>query len=445
MVSPTIRSPRVGVAPAYQGRSRVTRRPQHRFNLKTKPYQLQPLMIAPVLPGESLKTLMLQSQVWSDPLASGVMKNIGWWNEYFFFYVKHRDLTGYEQATDGLGKDLIDMFVANESIAAHQDADGNAWTYCPPTGVDFLLEATKRVVEEYFRDEGEAWDTATVDGVPLVKIYGKGSSDWTEKLTLDADYEDRRVSLDVDGDDDITVDELERAYVEWAAARDAGLMDMDYEDWMRTYGSQAQLPNVDRVTHHRPEDMAHLREFAYPTNTVEPTTGVPATAVGWRVAKRLNKAFAFKEPGWIIGYTCVRPKVYLRFQEGAIAAMMQTRNSWLPAILNDQLNVSHLNIATGTGPLATQSGETGFDSGYWIDLRDLLNYGDQFVNYATADAPPFVDLPTATGTRRYPTAGDVMSFFSDTTNGRFLQDGVVSLSILGRQEERYKNLVLGKA
>lgn len=443
MASPTFRSPRVGVAPAYAGRSRVSRRPQHRFNIKFQPYQLQPFMIAPVLPGESLKNLMIQSQCWSTPLKANQLKNIGWWCEYFFFYVKHRDLTGYEQSVDGLGKDLIDMMVSNEALTG-QDVDGNAVTYCPPGGIDFVLEATKRIAEEYFRDEGEAWDVATINGLPAVKIYGKGASDWTEKLTLAADYEDRRVSLDVDGDGDVTVDELERAYIEWAAMKDAGLMEMDYEDWMRTYGSQATIPNVDRVERHRPEDMFHFREFSYPTNTVEPTTGVPATAVGWRSALRGNKAHFFPEPGWILGFTVVRPKVYMRFQKGNVASMMQTRESWLPAILNDQLNVSHLLIDNAVGPAA---GVFSGASDYWIDLRDLLNYGDQFLNYAPTDIAPFVDLPTATGGRRYASAADAAAFFETVAGvtSNFEADGVVSLSILGRQQERYKNLVLGKA
>lgn len=448
MVSPTIRSPRVGVAPAYAGKMRSARRPQHRFNIKFQPYQLQPMMVAPVLPGESLKNMMLQAQTWSTPLKANTLKNIGWWCEYFFFYVKHRDLTGFEEGVDGLGKDLIDMMVSNETLTG-QDADGNAVTYCPPGGVDFVLEATKRIAEEFFRDEGEAWDVSTINGLPAVKIYGKGASDWTEKLTLDGDYEDRRVNLDVDGDGDITVDELERAYIEWAAMKDAGLMDMDYEDWMRTYGSQSTLPNQDRVDHHRPEDLAHFRDFSYPTNTVEPTTGVPATAVGWRTAVRSNKAYFFKEPGWIIGYMCVRPKVYMRFQKGAVAAMMQTRESWLPAILNDQLNVSHMLIDGTKGPAAsvfTADAGATYEN-YWIDLRDLLNYGDQFVNYAASDAAPFVDLPNASGGRRYASAADAAAFF-ETVEGvtsNFEADGVCSLSILGRQQERYKNLVLGKA
>ena len=74
MVSPTHLSPRVGVAPDYARTSRQTRRPQHRFNLKTKPYQIQPFCIAPVLPGETLTSAMLQTQSWSDPLATGPLK-----------------------------------------------------------------------------------------------------------------------------------------------------------------------------------------------------------------------------------------------------------------------------------------------------------------------------------------------------------------------------------
>ena len=442
MASPTKISAPVGIAPAYARTARKTRRPMHRFNVTTKPFQLQPVMIAPVLPGETLKGMMLQAQVWSDPLAT-TMKNIGWWCEYAFFYVKHRDLPGYEGAVDGIGKDLVDMFVSNESLASHQDADGLAWTYCPPGGVDFLLEATKRVTEEYFRDEGEAWDAAAVDGVPLVKIYGRGQSDAWERLTLATAYEDREQDLDLDADGAVEVSEAQQAFAEWAAMHDAGLVDMTYQDWMKTYGGSAgPSAEPDRVDYHRPEDVAHMREFTYPTNTVEPTTGVPAVAVGWRVATRMDKAIRFDEPGWLIGYSFIRPKVYLENQQGTVAAMMQTRNSWLPAVLNDQSDVSHLLIGDDTGPLKGVMDAGDVD--YYIDLRDLLNNGEQFVNYAPG-GPAFMELPTSTGVRRYAAATEIMEMFSDTTNGRLRQDGVVSLQILGRQYEQTRNLVLGKS
>ena len=228
------------------------------------------------------------------------------------------------------------------------------------------------------------------------------------RLTFADDYEDRRVEMDVDQDGIITMDEVERAYVEWAAAYDAGLMDMDYEDWMKTYGVKSTLPEIDRVDYHRPELLAHHREFSYPTNTVEPTTGVPATAVGWRTAKQFRKNWLFPEPGWIIGLTVSRPKVYLEKQEGNIASMMITRDSWLPAVLNDQLNVSHLQITKNTGPLKSVSNAA--DKNYWIDLRDLLNHGDQFVNWTPADVAPFVTLPATSGQRRYASGADAMSF-----------------------------------
>lgn len=87
----TRRDPKVRMSPAYAMSKRVLRNPQHRFSLQTRPYQLQPFMIAPVLPGETMKNLLLQARVVTHPLSPD-LRLVGWWNEYFFFYVKHRDL-----------------------------------------------------------------------------------------------------------------------------------------------------------------------------------------------------------------------------------------------------------------------------------------------------------------------------------------------------------------
>jgi len=445
MASPTKRDPRVSLAQPYQNSERQTRRPQHPFNVRTKPFQIQPVCLAPVLPGETLKSILLQSQVWSDPL-NVQLKNTGWWCEYNVFYVKHRDMPGYEVGTDGLGRDLVDMFVSNESIASHQDADGNAVTYCPPGGVDFVLNAVRRVVDEYFRDEGESYSIAEIDGIPLCQIYGRGRSDAFDKLTLASAYADHRQELDADGDGTIYVgDEMNRAFQEWAVAHDAGIIDMTYDDWMKTYGGRAVETDIDRVDYHRPEDLAYMREFTYPTNTVEPTTGVPAVAVGWRVASRLDKRLFFREPGWLIGFNTVRPKVYLGKQQGAIAGAMQTRASWLPPVLANQEDATHILFDDAAGPLKGVMDAGNVD--YWIDLRDLLKNGDQFVNYATPASGntgvPFMALPSATGQRRYASSSEIMALFSDTTNGRFRQDGVLSLSIQGRIVQPNKSLVLG--
>lgn len=443
MATPTQRSPKVAIAPAYARSERVGRRPQCPFNVRTKPFQIQPVMFHPVLPGETLKTMLIQAQVWSDPL-NVALKNTGWWCEYNVFYVKHRDLPGYEQATDGLGKDLVDMFVSNESLSSHAAVATVPWTYTPIGGVDFVQPALERVVEEYFRDEGETAGTYHIDNVPIAQIYGRGRSDAFDKLTLQSDYEDHRVPLDVDNDGEVYVgDEMNRAFQEWAAMHDAGVMDMTYEDWMRTYGGGAGgSVEPDRVDYHRPEDVAYARQFAYPTNTVEPTTGVPAVAVGWRAAHNLRKAFRFDEPGWLMVTQTVRPKVYLKNQIGSVASMMTTRDAWLPAVLHDETTVGHLVIQEDTGPLATTMVDPGDE--YMVSVRDLLLYGEQFINYAP-DGPGFVNLPLLSGERRYAGATEAMALFTDTTNGRFRADGMVSLTIQGRQRETTKNLTLYRA
>lgn len=441
MASPTKLDPRVALASPYARTERQTRRPQHPFNVETKPFQIQPVMLAPVLPGETLKSLLLQSQVWSDPLNVG-LKNTGWWCEYNVFYIKHRDMPGYETAADGLGKDLVDMFVQNEALTTHVDSDGNVATYCPPGGVDFTLNALRRVVDEYFRDEGENYATAEIDGIPITQIYGRGRSDAFDKLTLAADYEDHRIPLSEGSDDgEIYVgDQMSRAFNEWATAHDAGLIDMDYDDWMKTYGGSARETQIDRVQYHKPEDIAYIRNFTYPTNTVEPATGVPAVAVGWRVANTMRKSYRFEEPGWLLVTQTVRPKVYLGNQQGLVAAMMQTRDSWLPAILNHETDVGHVVVDDLVGPLAAT-----MSADYMLSFRDLLLYGEQFINHSPTGKPGFMALPTTTAGRRYAAPTQVMGMFADTTNGRFRADGMISLNIVGRQRETTHNKVLYRA
>lgn len=401
---------------------RHVRRPQHRFNLITKPYQIQPCFIAPVLPGETINHALLQSQVWSDPLADG-MKNIGWWCEYWGFYVRFTDLPGFNESAT-LASGLVDMMLTDASTAGFQDADGNAWTYAYPGAIDYALEATKAVVSQYFRDELDEWDDFTLDNVPIAAIYGGGLSDWSDKLTLDSAYADRTVAVPD------SIGEMASAVTEWQALRDAGLVQGSYDDWLRTYGGSSEVTTSDIASDrmHKAELVFHFREFTYPNNTVEPSTGVPATAVGWRVAADAKKRFRCDQPGWFIGFNCVRPKVYLGTQQGALAGAMQQRLDWLPAVLNHELDLGHKMFSGTAGPLANV-----MTADHWIDLRDLLNYGDQFINYATpatgTTGVPFVALPAVTAERRYASSSQIMALFKDTTNGRFRQDGVCSMSI----------------
>ena len=67
---------------------RVTRSPRHTFQLRHRPFLLQPFMLAPVIPGETMKSLLLQSRAVTSPIANPL---VGWWLEYYFFYAKYSE------------------------------------------------------------------------------------------------------------------------------------------------------------------------------------------------------------------------------------------------------------------------------------------------------------------------------------------------------------------
>lgn len=440
------RDPRVTVASPYATSQRTSRRPQHQFTLRIAPYEIQPFCLAPVLPGETLQSIMLQCQAWSDPL-SAKLRNVGWWWQTNFFYVRHRDLPA------DVRNILAGMMLDDQTdVSSLQAGSASAKLYTYDGAMDWTNLCLQHIVSEYFRDDGEDWNEAvSSDGLPLVRIYGRGTSDPFERLTLDDDYEDRRVDL-IDGDGHLYANTISQSMAHWAAMRDAGLTEMDYQDFMKTYGSTVredeESPNL-----HRAEDLWSLREFTYPTNTVEPTTGVPAVAAGWRISKSGGKRAFIDEPGFIFGVQYVRPKVYLRPQMGSVAGSMSDVYKWLPAVLNDQADAGHVQFDGTEGPLPSLFEDAPADPGpqtfhpYWIDLRDLLLYGDQFVNYDPTDEPPFLDLPTADGKRRYAATEEIRSFFATAyaDTGKFDVDGIASLNILGRQKPSTTGFVLGKA
>ena len=55
---------------------RVTRSPRHTFQLRHKPFLLQPFMFAPVLPGDTVKNMLLQARAVTSPIANPL---VGWW------------------------------------------------------------------------------------------------------------------------------------------------------------------------------------------------------------------------------------------------------------------------------------------------------------------------------------------------------------------------------
>ena len=401
------------VAPA----GRVMRRPQHTFQLRTRPWQVQPFFISPVLPGETLKNLTFQARVRTDLVKSGL---IGWWAEFYFFYVKLRDLDG---------RDAFEQMILtpNYSLSAFNRA-ANASTYHAGPGIDWTYECLKRVVAEYFRDEGEAWDVATLDGLPMAAVM---QSSWLDSAKLESEV----VTVDdqLPGPDQELPDWMTGwadHFAQWQQMVALKVTDATFEDWLRSFGVKPPKPETET---HKPELVRYVRDWAMPADDVA-IDGTPCGRLRWQFQERADKDRFFREPGFLFGVAVQRPKVYLGGQKGSAVSMLRDAYSFLPAVMSDYAYTSLKEFATSTGadgPLG--NGPTG---SYWVDIRDLYLYGDQFANFDLAGAggsAGAVNLPTSALARRFPASADINALFMDAGANKAHSEGVVSLSVLGTQ------------
>lgn len=395
--------------------TRVTRRPQHTFQVRHVPFAIQPFLIAPVLPGETMENMLLQSRVVSDPIKNPLT---GWWLEYYFFYVKHRDLDEREDLTAM----ALDM---NHDLSGLYEAASEPYYHFGGT-INWSKLCLKRVVDEYFRDEGEAWDGFTIGGMPSASINANG---WWDTMMPLADWgEDDGVDVDLDADGTITTGEIDQARRMWEFMSANKLTKMDYEDFLATYGVRPAKEEL-----HKPELIRYVRDWTYPVNTVDPASGSPSSACSWVVSERLDKDRFFREPGFIFGVTCCRPKTYYRNQIGSGVWYLKSLQTWLPAVMEDDPMTSVIQVGgSAVSPVDIANAD------YMLDVRDLFIYGDQFINFdpAATDAN-MVPLPSATTLHRYITAiADIDEFFVTAGTNRIRHDGVVTLSIKGRQRDR---------
>ena len=201
---------------------RNLRRPVYRFQLKTKPWQLQPFMIAPVLPGETLKNGLFQSRVISDPLKHRLL---GAHKEYWFFYVRLRDLQGsadFEAMMLDLNKDMS-SYRSPASVK-----------YFHKYGINWTKLALDKIVEHYFRADDEIGSTFEIDGLPARSML---EQNWLDSFVLEDEFAPiRDVKVDANADGDITVGEIDQAQRNFALMRQFGLTEMDFDDYLRTFG-----------------------------------------------------------------------------------------------------------------------------------------------------------------------------------------------------------------
>jgi len=349
---------------------------------------------------------LMQARVVSDPVANPL---IGAWNEYYLFYVKLRDLADRD--------DFTDMFTDLNKDMSSLNSAANPETYHYASSIDYVQLCLDRVVEEYFRDEGET--TAPIlDGLPLAKHMRES---WLNSVMVDGDFDDPDLDVDLDADNTIMASELSEAMQTYQFMRMNNLTEMSYEDYLKQAGIRIAPEEL-----HVPELLRYSREWTYPTNTVDASTGDPSSAFSWSHQITADKKRFFKEPGFIFAVTVMRPKVYLKNLDGAAVSLLNNALSWIPAVMADDPRTSLVKRANTEGPLSVVT-DAG---GYWVDVKDIFLYGDQFLNYdfSSATDKSLVTLPEADLSRKYPVTGDLDGIFSGT-NKQIKQDGSLSLNI----------------
>lgn len=367
---------------------RKQRVPTVNFHLKTRPWQIQPFAIFPVLPGETMTNAMWKSRCVSDPIKS---RMVGWWKEYFLFYVRFRDLV----ATD----DFKAIFTDPEANLSSYYTAANV-KYFHKYGVNYCKLAVERIAQMYFRADDEDISTDLIDGMIAASIL---TDNYLDSAIPASAFTAEDVSIDDGADNIIQMSEFEKAARMWEMLKAGMLTDMTYEDYLSTYGIRIRPEEQERA----PVLLRHVKEWQMPSNTIDPTDGSATTAVTWSIDERADKNRMFKEPGFVVGITVARPKVYLNNMTGSLTGIMDTAQEWLPAILRDDPQSSLVSIAAANGPLANQSGD------YVVDLRDLFLYGEQFTNYAPAASFNGIAMPTAALGKRYPTLAMAQSLFVD--------------------------------
>lgn len=397
-------------------RGRATRRPDHRWYVEAYPWEIQPVAIAPVLPGERMRRAVWQARVVSDPLTS---PTIGWWLDYFLFYCPMSLL-----ASGPAFRAAVEAGDLNTAITSATAADVPA--YYAGRGINWTRQCLDLIVREWFRQEDEratAPAPAIRTGRPAARI---GIDGLEHSMRLESAYPGG-----AGGSLGSTQRAQEDLYRTYEVLRDQGMVQMDYEDWLRAYGVAAP----EAIRQRRPSLLRYVRQWTYPSNTVNQTDGLPVTAVSWTVAEQATVPRFFAEPGFLVLISVARPKVYRANQEAAGVAAMDRLRYWMPAMLRDDPMTSMRSDTPTSSPLY----DTVMTLDHWIDMRDLLIHGDQYLAQSVASTRDnAIALPTAAAEAQYATQAMAETLFTNPGSaGLFYvrQDGMLRLEISGAVED----------
>lgn len=397
---------------------RRTRRPSHTWHLRHRPYVVQPCAFAPVLAGETLKNLLFQCRAVADPIRNPL---IGWWLEHYWFYTSLESVGQEDFLWDPT---LVGGFNATKTSTALElyQVGSSATDAAEGPQEDFLGVVYNRIVDEYFRNENETNAQYRDGRLCLAQITGNNVFDSWDPATK---WTSADVALTVGVDDQISASELERLRIQYDMMRDKTMTPMSYEDYLRSQG--VNVPMSQQAKYDKPELIRFTREWTYPVNTVNPADGTPSSTVSWAVAERADKDRYFKQPGFIMGVTVARPKVYLKNQKGTLSGYLNTAYKWLPrqVMANVDAALHKFTIANNLLPNTED---------YILDFRDLFEFGEQFLNFdpaTLASSYGFNQMATSDkfGTGRYPATADINELFVTVSRNNIRQDGVVDLQI----------------
>jgi len=340
---------------------REGRRPTFPLAGTMVPFGLYPVMAHPVLPGETMDYFALKLRAISMPIKYPLG---GAWLETWLCYVKFTDID----------RSLGEMFIS-DTVPTTGYVAGDSERYFSKGGqIDWMRVLTERVHEAYFLNGG---DTArTIDGVPQTKIVG---TDWTQNLMFKPAEVD---AADLPSNPDAQLTGFQMMQM-------MNMSEMTYEKYLQQFGVQTIRSAVGD-----PEILRYSRSWTLPTNVVAPTTGVPSSAWSWSDEIKSEKPKRFDEPGFLVLFASVRPKVYKKHLASSVVGTMWGFADWFP--------VYNLEDPAG-GIRQILSSDTVFDpawregaasSALLYDHRDVLSHGETFVNNRSSH--PYA-LPWVTG------------------------------------------------
>lgn len=416
--------------------ARVNRKPYHPFNISFKPFQLQPFMCAPILIGETLTNLNLNARAVSEQVKSPIT---GWWLDTWIYYVPFSAMGNAQEFNDML---LNTGTLSNDAADTHNGYGFDIRT----SGVNWYKRAMDCIVPYHFRDGDD--DTGLTYGGMHLAHHKK--ENWAESFFMNSELPTD--VIDQTPTADIALSALEQAQQAYDYLKQAGLMQMDFADYAKTFGV-----TVPEDVLNVPTELRYQSTWSLPANTVNPAdvvdsednvvyaAGKPSSVLAYSIQDRADKNFFCRKPGFIVGVACWRPKVYLTQTQPAVCDLVSAKD-WLPAVLMDDPATSLKKMAGGTGPFGYVFSSTPSQD-YWFDVRDIFLYGDHFTNRpwsAPIGRNPVPETqPDASGAVpqwwSYPNLGSELAdpewkdYFVSSTLDYIHMDGVVDVTIKGTQ------------